>query len=33
LLAALAPRRATEVAVDDVLAALDEERDDFGAVG
>jgi post-segregation antitoxin (ccd killing protein) len=32
-LAALAPRRATEVAVDDVLAALDEERDDFGAVG
>jgi post-segregation antitoxin (ccd killing protein) len=32
-LATLAPRRATEVAVDDVLAALDEARDDFGVVG
>jgi post-segregation antitoxin (ccd killing protein) len=32
-LAMLAPRPATEVAVDDVLAAIDEARDDFGAVG
>jgi post-segregation antitoxin (ccd killing protein) len=32
-LAALDPRRATQVAVEDVLAALDDVRDDFGAVG
>jgi post-segregation antitoxin (ccd killing protein) len=32
-LASVAPRRPTEVALDDVLAALDEARDDFGAAG